>query len=345
VVFGQDQAIEALASAIKLARAGLREPEKPIGSYLFSGPTGVGKTEVAKRLAEVLGVEMLRFDMSEYMERHSVSRLIGAPPGYVGFDQGGLLTDGVDQNPYCVLLLDEIEKAHPDLFNILLQVMDHGKLTDHNGKSIDFRNVILIMTTNAGAADLAKAAFGFTRSKREGDDSEAITKMFTPEFRNRLDAIIPFGHLPPEVVRMVVQKFVLQLEAQLDERQINIELSDQAADWLAREGYDEQMGARPLARVIQKYVKQPLADEVLFGKLKNGGTVRVLLGKDAQGLEELKFTYLSRDEEKALPKPESRKALPSAKAPAKKKAKGSPATKAGAKKKPGGPNGKKETVK
>jgi ATP-dependent Clp protease ATP-binding subunit ClpA len=345
VVFGQDQAIEALASAIKLARAGLREPEKPIGSYLFSGPTGVGKTEVAKRLAEVLGVEMLRFDMSEYMERHSVSRLIGAPPGYVGFDQGGLLTDGVDQNPYCVLLLDEIEKAHPDLFNILLQVMDHGKLTDHNGKSIDFRNVILIMTTNAGAADLAKAAFGFTRSKREGDDSEAITKMFTPEFRNRLDAIIPFGHLPPEVVRMVVQKFVLQLEAQLDERQINIELSDQAADWLAREGYDEQMGARPLARVIQKYVKQPLADEVLFGKLKNGGTVRVLLGKDAQGLEELKFTYLSRDEEKALPKPEARKALPSAKAPAKKKAKGSPATKAGAKKKPGGPNGKKETVK
>jgi ATP-dependent Clp protease ATP-binding subunit ClpA len=345
VVFGQDQAIEALASAIKLARAGLREPEKPIGSYLFSGPTGVGKTEVAKRLAEVLGVEMLRFDMSEYMERHSVSRLIGAPPGYVGFDQGGLLTDGVDQNPYCVLLLDEIEKAHPDLFNILLQVMDHGKLTDHNGKSIDFRNVILIMTTNAGAADLAKAAFGFTRSKREGDDSEAITKMFTPEFRNRLDAIIPFGHLPPEVVRMVVQKFVLQLEAQLDERQINIELSDQAADWLAREGYDEQMGARPLARVIQKYVKQPLADEVLFGKLKNGGTVRVLLGKDAQGLEELKFTYLSRDEEKALPKPEARKALPSSKAPARKKTKGSPASKAAAKKKPGGPNGKKETVK
>ena len=346
VVFGQDQAIEALASAIKLARAGLREPEKPIGSYLFSGPTGVGKTEVAKRLAEVLGVEMLRFDMSEYMERHSVSRLIGAPPGYVGFDQGGLLTDGVDQNPYCVLLLDEIEKAHPDLFNILLQVMDHGKLTDHNGKSIDFRNVILIMTTNAGAADLAKSAFGFTRSKREGDDSEAINRLFTPEFRNRLDAIIAFGHLPPEVVRMVVQKFVLQLEAQLDERQINIELSDEAADWLAREGYDEQMGARPLSRVIQKYVKQPLADEVLFGKLKGGGTVRVLLGKDAQGLDELKFTYLSRDEEKALPKPEARKALPSAKKPpAKKKAKGSPATKAAAKKKPGGPKGKTETVK
>jgi ATP-dependent Clp protease ATP-binding subunit ClpA len=346
VVFGQDQAITALSSAIKLARAGLREPDKPIGCYLFSGPTGVGKTEVAKRLAEVLGVEMLRFDMSEYMERHSVSRLIGAPPGYVGFDQGGLLTDGVDQNPYCVLLLDEIEKAHPDLFNILLQVMDHGKLTDHNGKSIDFRNVILVMTTNAGAADLAKAAFGFTRSKREGDDSEAINKMFTPEFRNRLDAIIPFGHLPPEVVRMVVQKFVLQLEAQLDERQINIELSDEAADWLAREGYDEQMGARPLARVIQKYVKQPLADEVLFGKLKAGGTVRVLLGKDAQGLEELQFKFLSRNEEKALPKPEKRKALPSNKKPAaKKKAKGSPATKAAAKKKPGGPKGKTESVK
>ncbi len=345
VVFGQDQAIGALASAIKLARAGLREPDKPIGCYLFSGPTGVGKTEVAKRLAEVLGVEMLRFDMSEYMERHSVSRLIGAPPGYVGFDQGGLLTDGVDQNPYCVLLLDEIEKAHPDLFNILLQVMDHGKLTDHNGKSIDFRNVILIMTTNAGAADMAKAAFGFTRSKREGDNSEAITKLFTPEFRNRLDSIIPFGHLPPEVVRMVVQKFVLQLEAQLAERQINIELSDEAADWLAREGYDEQMGARPLARVIQKYVKQPLADEVLFGKLKAGGTVRVLLGKDEQGLEELKFTYLSRDEEKALPKPAARKALPSAKAPPEKKAKSSPASKAAAKKKPGGPKGEKENVK
>jgi ATP-dependent Clp protease ATP-binding subunit ClpA len=274
-----------------------------------------------------------------------VSRLIGAPPGYVGFDQGGLLTDGVDQNPYSVLLLDEIEKAHPDLFNILLQVMDHGKLTDHNGKSIDFRNVILIMTTNAGAADMAKAAFGFTRSKREGDDSEAITKLFTPEFRNRLDSIIPFGHLPPEVVRMVVQKFVLQLEAQLDERQINIELSDEAADWLAREGYDEQMGARPLARVIQKYVKQPLADEVLFGKLKSGGTVRVLLGKDDQGLEELKFTYLSRDEEKALPRPDARKALPSAKKSAAKKPKSSPATKAAAKKKPGGPKGKKENVK
>ncbi|MGE0211950.1 MAG: ATP-dependent Clp protease ATP-binding subunit ClpA, partial [Parvibaculaceae bacterium] len=234
VVFGQDTAIEALASAIKLSRAGLREPEKPIGCYLFSGPTGVGKTEVARQLASVLGVNILRFDMSEYMERHSVSRLIGAPPGYVGFDQGGLLTDGIDQHPHTVLLLDEIEKAHPDLFNILLQVMDHGKLTDHNGKSVDFRNVILIMTTNAGAQDLARAAFGFTRQKREGDDQEAINRMFTPEFRNRLDAVIGFAHLPPEIVRQVVQKFVLQLEAQLSERQINIELQEAAADWLAR---------------------------------------------------------------------------------------------------------------
>lgn len=309
MVFGQDKAIGALSSAIKLARAGLREPEKPIGCYLFSGPTGVGKTEVAKRLAEVLGVKLLRFDMSEYMERHSVSRLIGAPPGYVGFDQGGLLTDGVDQNPYCVLLLDEIEKAHPDLFNILLQVMDHGKLTDHNGKSVEFRNTILIMTTNAGAQDLAKAAFGFTRSVREGDDQEAITRMFSPEFRNRLDAIIPFDHLPPEIVRKVVEKFVLQLEAQLSERQINIELSDEAANWLAEKGYDQQMGARPLARIIQEYVKKPLADEVLFGQLSKGGTVRVLFEKTEDGEGKLHFQFLGRDEEKALPKPPDRKAL------------------------------------
>ncbi|MGE0239475.1 MAG: ATP-dependent Clp protease ATP-binding subunit ClpA [Parvibaculaceae bacterium] len=309
MVFGQDKAIGALASAIKLARAGLREPEKPIGCYLFSGPTGVGKTEVAKRLADVLGVKLLRFDMSEYMERHSVSRLIGAPPGYVGFDQGGLLTDGVDQNPYCVLLLDEIEKAHPDLFNILLQVMDHGKLTDHNGKTVEFRNTILIMTTNAGAQDLAKAAFGFTRSVREGDDQEAINRMFSPEFRNRLDATIAFDHLPPEVVRKVVEKFVLQLEAQLSERQVNIELSEEAANWLADKGYDQQMGARPLARIIQEYVKKPLADEVLFGRLVKGGTVRVLLEKAEDGEGKLHFDYLSRDEEKALPKPPDRKAL------------------------------------
>ena len=268
LVFGQDKAIEQVAAAIKLARAGLREPEKPIGSYLFAGPTGVGKTEVAKRLSEVLGVKFLRFDMSEYMERHSVSRLIGAPPGYVGFDQGGLLTDGVDQNPYCVLLLDEIEKAHPDLFNILLQVMDHGKLTDHNGKSVDFRNVVLIMTTNAGAADLARPAIGFGASVRVAEDNEAITRMFTPEFRNRLDAVVNFSHLPPSVVRKVVEKFILQLEAQLSERQINIEISSEAADWLATKGYDQQMGARPLARIIQEHVKKPLAEEVLFGKLR-----------------------------------------------------------------------------
>ncbi len=305
LVFGQDKAIEALTSAIKLARAGLREPEKPIGSYLFSGPTGVGKTEVAKRLAEVLGVHMLRFDMSEYMERHSVSRLIGAPPGYVGFDQGGLLTDGIDQHPHCVLLLDEIEKAHPDLFNILLQVMDHGKLTDHNGKSVDFRNVILVMTTNAGASEMARATIGFGSSVRDGDDNEAITRMFTPEFRNRLDAVIAFSHLPPEIVRKVVEKFILQLEAQLSERQINIELSTEAADWLAVKGYDQQMGARPLARIIQEHIKKPLAEEVLFGKLAKGGTVRILLKGN-----ELAFQYLGRDEEKSLPKPPERKSLP-----------------------------------
>ncbi len=275
IVYGQDLAIEALSASIKLARAGLREPDKPIGSYLFSGPTGVGKTEVAKQLAASLGVELLRFDMSEYMERHTVSRLIGAPPGYVGFDQGGLLTDGVDQHPHCVLLLDEIEKAHPDLFNILLQVMDHGSLTDHNGKKIDFRNVILIMTTNAGAADMAKAAIGFGSTRREGDDMEAINRLFTPEFRNRLDAIIPFGPLPIPVIHQVVQKFVLQLEAQLAERGITFELTDAAIAWLADKGYDERMGARPLARVIQEHIKKPLADEVLFGKLKHGGTVRV----------------------------------------------------------------------
>jgi ATP-dependent Clp protease ATP-binding subunit ClpA len=322
LVFGQDSAIEQLTTAIKLSRAGLREPEKPIGNYLFSGPTGVGKTEVAKRLAEVLGVKFLRFDMSEYMERHSVSRLIGAPPGYVGFDQGGLLTDGVDQAPYCVLLLDEIEKAHPDLFNILLQVMDHGKLTDHNGKSIDFRNVILIMTTNAGASDLARAAIGFGSTVRVGDDQEAITRLFTPEFRNRLDAVVAFGHLPPDVVRKVVEKFVLQLEAQLSERQINIELSSEAADWLAVKGYDQQMGARPLARIIQEHVKKPLAEEVLFGKLMKGGTVRILLADD-----KLDFTFMSRDEERTLPHPPERKSLP------RNKAKASEAKKPAAKKK------------
>ena len=283
VVFGQDSAITALSAAIKLSRAGLREPEKPIGNYLFSGPTGVGKTEVAKQLANLLGVELLRFDMSEYMERHAVSRLIGAPPGYVGFDQGGLLTDGVDQHPYCVLLLDEIEKAHPDLFNVLLQVMDHGRLTDSNGKEVDFRNVIIIMTTNAGAQDMAKPAIGFKSSRREGEDMEAINRLFAPEFRNRLDAIIQFGHLPQEVVFRVVDKFVLQLETQLSDRNVVIELTDKAREWLAIEGYDEHMGARPLGRVIQEHIKKPLADEVLFGELVKGGTVRVDLDQNENG--------------------------------------------------------------
>ena len=277
LVFGQDRAIEALASAIKLARAGLRDPEKPIGSYLFSGPTGVGKTEVTRQLAATLGIEMVRFDMSEYMERHTVSRLIGAPPGYVGFDQGGLLTDAIDQHPHCVLLLDEIEKAHPDLFNILLQVMDHGKLTDHNGKNVDFRNVILVMTTNAGASDMAKNAIGFGRETREGADQEAIEKMFSPEFRNRLDAVIPFDYLDDEIIGRVVDKFIIQLEAQLADRQVQIELSDEARAWLAQKGYDKLYGARPLARVIQENIKKPLAEELLFGRLQKGGLVRVLV--------------------------------------------------------------------
>ncbi|MEM8630976.1 MAG: ATP-dependent Clp protease ATP-binding subunit ClpA [Pseudomonadota bacterium] len=275
VVFGQDAAIEALSSAIKLARAGLREPEKPIGNYLFAGPTGVGKTEVAKQLASTLGVELLRFDMSEYMEKHAVSRLIGAPPGYVGFDQGGLLTDGVDQHPHCVLLLDEIEKAHPDVYNILLQVMDHGKLTDHNGRQVDFRNVILIMTSNAGAAELAKAAIGFGRDRREGEDTAAIERTFTPEFRNRLDAVISFAPLGKEVILQVVEKFVLQLEAQLMDRNVTIELTKPAAEWLSDKGYDDKMGARPLGRVIQEEIKKPLAEELLFGKLAKGGVVKV----------------------------------------------------------------------
>ncbi len=275
VVFGQDSAIEALSSAIKLSRAGLREPEKPIGNYLFAGPTGVGKTEVAKQLADVLGVELMRFDMSEYMEKHAVSRLIGAPPGYVGFDQGGLLTDGVDQHPHCVLLLDEIEKAHPDVFNILLQVMDHGSLTDHNGRKVDFRNVILIMTSNAGAADLAKAAVGFGRDRREGEDTEAIERTFTPEFRNRLDAVISFAPLPKEVILQVVEKFVLQLEAQLMDRGVHIELTKPAGELLGNMGYDDKMGARPLGRVIQEHIKKPLAEELLFGKLSEGGIVKV----------------------------------------------------------------------
>ena len=299
LVFGQDKAIEALSAAIKLARAGLREPEKPIGSYLFSGPTGVGKTEVAKQLASLMGVELLRFDMSEYMEKHTVSRLIGAPPGYVGFDQGGLLTDGVDQHPHCVLLLDEIEKAHPDLFNILLQVMDHGKLTDHNGKSVDFRNVVLIMTTNAGASDMARPPMGFNRERREGEDTEAVNKLFTPEFRNRLDAVIPFAGLPPEVISKVVEKFIFQLEAQLADRGVTIELSEGAQKWIGEKGYDDKFGARPLARIIQEHIKKPLADELLFGRLENGGTVKVLVqgkGEDST----LTFEIIPADPSKKL---------------------------------------------
>jgi ATP-dependent Clp protease ATP-binding subunit ClpA len=277
VVFGQDKAIERVASAIKLARAGLREPNKPIGSYLFSGPTGVGKTEVAKQLAAILGIPLTRFDMSEYMERHSVSRLIGAPPGYVGFDQGGLLTDAVDQQPHSVLLLDEIEKAHPDLFNILLQVMDNGKLTDHHGKTVDFRNTILIMTTNAGAADMAREGVGFGSTQRVGEDEEAIKRMFTPEFRNRLDAVVAFDYLPPAVVARVIDKFVLELEMQLSEREVHIALTDEAKAWLTERGYDKLYGARPMGRLIQEKIKQPLAEELLFGKLVHGGEVRVHL--------------------------------------------------------------------
>jgi len=309
VVFGQDAAITALSSAIKLARAGLREPEKPIGSYLFTGPTGVGKTEVAKQLADTLGVELLRFDMSEYMERHTVSRLIGAPPGYVGFDQGGLLTDGVDQHPHCVVLLDEIEKAHPDLYNILLQVMDHGKLTDHNGKSVDFRNVILIMTSNVGAAELARAPIGFGRKREVGDDEEAVNRTFSPEFRNRLDAIISFAPLPRDIVRRVVEKFVLQLEGQLAERGVTINLTPEAADWLAERGYDERMGARPLGRVIQEHIKKPLADQVLFGELVNGGSVTVaVVGEGAEAKLELVAVPPRPAKPKALPKPKKPKA-------------------------------------
>src|SRR5271156_3172700 len=301
MVFGQDPAIEALVSAIKLARAGLRDPEKPIGSYLFSGPTGVGKTEVARQLARALGIEITRFDMSEYMERHTVSRLIGAPPGYVGFDQGGLLTDAVDQHPHSVLLLDEIEKAHPDLFNILLQVMDYGKLTDHNGKIVDFRNVILIMTTNAGASDLAKPAIGFGSGIREGDDHEAINRMFSPEFRNRLDATISFSALSTETIGRVVDKFLLQLEEQLADRNVIIELDASARTWLAEKGYDPLFGARPLARVIQEHIKKPLAEELLFGRLAKGGIVRVTRNPDE---DKLSFSFEERPAEPAPKEPE-----------------------------------------
>jgi ATP-dependent Clp protease ATP-binding subunit ClpA len=285
VVFGQDKAIEVLSSAIKLSRAGLRDPDKPIGNYLFSGPTGVGKTEVARQVAHLLGIPLQRFDMSEYMERHSISRLIGAPPGYVGYDQGGLLTDAVDQNPHSVLLLDEIEKAHPDLFNILLQVMDNGRLTDHHGKTVDFRNTILIMTTNAGASDMEKESIGFGAITRDDVQEDAVKKLFTPEFRNRLDAVVPFGYLPPEVVARVVDKFILQLELQLADRDVHITLDDEAKAWLTERGYDKLYGARPMGRLMQEKVKQPLAEELLFGKLVHGGEVKVRLKDDALAFE------------------------------------------------------------
>lgn len=286
VVFGQDKAIDALASAIKMARAGLREEEKPIGNYLFTGPTGVGKTEVAQQLAVAMGMELLRFDMSEYMEKHAVSRLIGSPPGYVGFDQGGLLTDAVDKSPYSVILLDEIEKAHPDVYNILLQVMDYGRLTDNNGKTINFRNTIIIMTSNAGAADVARAPIGFMKTDRAGEEKEAVIRAFTPEFRNRLDAIIPFAHLTPEIVANVVNKFIFRLESQLADRNVTINLDSEARKWLVERGYERANGARPMARLIAEKIKKPLADEVLFGKLSKGGTVKVSVEND-----ELSFSF------------------------------------------------------
>ena len=285
VVYGQDEAITRLSTAMKLSRAGLRDADKPIGSFLFSGPTGVGKTEVATQLASIMGIELKRFDMSEYMERHSVSRLIGAPPGYVGYDQGGLLTDAVDQHPHCVLLLDEIEKAHPDLFNILLQVMDNGQLTDHHGKTVDFRNVVLIMTTNAGASDAAKQGIGFGSGTKTEASEEAVKKMFTPEFRNRLDAIVPFAYLGTETVSRVVDKFILQLELQLADQNVHIQFDGDAREWLAKRGYDKLMGARPMARLIQEKVKQPLAEELLFGKLANGGEVHVCVKEDKLAFE------------------------------------------------------------
>ena len=292
-VFGQDKAIQELSSSIKLARAGLREDGKPIGSYLFSGPTGVGKTEVAKQLSKTLGVKLLRFDMSEYMERHTVSRLIGAPPGYVGFDQGGLLTDGIDQNPHCVLLLDEIEKAHFDLFNILLQVMDYGKLTDHNGKSVDFRNVILIMTTNAGAIDVSKKRIGFNSVRSSDDSSEAINRIFSPEFRNRIDSIIHFNHLSKKIVLSIVDKFIIEIEAQLEDKGVSLSIDKEAKEYLADEGYDEVYGARELGRVIQEKVKKPMAEELIFGKLSKGGNVEITLKN-----KKITFNFSNKQEEK-----------------------------------------------
>lgn len=290
-VFGQDTAIERMSSAIKLSRAGLKQEGKPVGCFLFAGPTGVGKTEVSRQLARTLGIELVRFDMSEYMERHTVSRLIGAPPGYVGFDQGGLLTEAITKNPHCVLLLDEVEKAHPDVFNLLLQVMDHGTLTDNNGRKADFRHVVLIMTTNAGAESLAKRSIGFSDQDQTTDAMEAIKRYFTPEFRNRLDAIVQFGALSEEVIEQVVHKFIAELQAQLDDRKVSIELDDSAMRWLAKRGYDKTMGARPMARLIQESIKRPLADAILFGDLAGGGSVLVTIDNK----DELSFDMTPRE--------------------------------------------------
>ena len=285
VIFGQDKAVETLSSAIKMARSGLGDSRKPVGSFLFAGPTGVGKTEVTRQLAIALGIEFIRFDMSEYMERHTVSRLIGAPPGYVGFDQGGLLTEAVSKHPHAVLLLDEIEKAHPDVFNLLLQVMDHGTLTDNNGRKADFRHVIIVMTTNAGAADMARASIGFMPSDNTSDGMEAIKKMFSPEFRNRLDAVIQFGGLDETTIERVVEKLLVEIETQLEGKRVSLQLDDESRRWIAKTGYDPKMGARPMARVIQEHIKRPLAEELLFGKLVGGGTVKASVKKDGSGLD------------------------------------------------------------
>ena len=286
VIFGQDEAISTLASAIKLSRAGLKDGDKPIGSFLFAGPTGVGKTEVCRQLASIMGIELIRFDMSEYMERHTVSRLIGAPPGYVGFDQGGLLTEQITKHPHCVLLLDEIEKAHPEVFNLLLQVMDHGTLTDNNGRAADFRNVIIVMTTNAGAQEMGRASIGFTHQDHATDGMEVLKKMFTPEFRNRLDSIIQFDALTPAVIKTVVDKFLVEIQVQLDSKKVVLEISDEAREWLAEHGYDKAMGARPMQRLIQSKIKKELAEDILFGRLSaNGGVVRVLVRADDLVLE------------------------------------------------------------
>ncbi|MEX2515796.1 MAG: ATP-dependent Clp protease ATP-binding subunit ClpA [Gammaproteobacteria bacterium] len=295
VVFGQDSAIDTLATAIKMSRSGLGNPQKPIGSFLFAGPTGVGKTEVTRQLARIMGIELIRFDMSEYMERHTVSRLIGAPPGYVGFDQGGLLTDAVNKQPHAVLLLDEMEKAHPDVFNLLLQVMDHGTLTDTNGRKIDFRNVIIVMTTNAGAEMMSRASIGFARQDHSTDSGEAITRTFSPEFRNRLDGIIQFAPLSVETISHVVDKFLVELESQLDGRKVMIEVDESAREWLATHGYDKIMGARPMARLIQEKVKKPLAEELLFGKLEGGGHVHITVEAD-----DIKIEILEEETEGAV---------------------------------------------